>query len=206
MISGTIYTEPESGCEILILDDQDIPFGAAYHPRRAGDAIPWHAGCDHCRHGRQPKINIHLKRALLTMSTRKLWSVGDDHDPYPVHECKIASTPTPYTVRHWNVDNDHYANIDCPSGKTLRAELPENRPFKIKGEGEKRSLALHRGLRLLFSARPATLTEIYAVASFFLNNQKRSRLLCDKIEWSVVLARSTPPKENQDDGRIPTPL
>jgi hypothetical protein len=194
LISGTIYTEPETGCEILLLGD-DIPFGAAYHPRRAGDAVPWHSGCEHCNRSRQTNLNIDLKRALLTLTTRRASGLREQ---VPVHGYTILSSATPYTVWHWILDNDHHADVDCPSGQHLHASLPEDRPLKIEGDGKRRSVWLRKGLRLLFSARPATPNEISAVASFFAPSledlRKGRRNICLKIDWSEILANTSPPK------------
>jgi hypothetical protein len=181
LIYGTIYTEPKTRCEILLIEDKASPFGAIYDPHRMGDAMAWHAGCDHCRHGRQEKLNLDLKRSLLILITRM------ENDGR--HKYQIPSSIQPYTLWHWTEDNDHYADVECPDGRRLRASLPEDRPMKIVGEGRKQSLPLRRGLRLLFSARPAKPSEIAAVASFFTqsrDHQRGRRNACHKIDWSSI--------------------
>lgn len=187
MISGTIYTEPETRCEILLIEGGADPFGAIYDPRRMGDAMAWHSGCDHCLRGRQEKLNLDLKRSLLILTTRM--------EKDGRHKYQILSSTKPYTIWHWTEDCDHLADVECPDGKRLRASLPENRPLKIVGEGKKHSLPLRRGLRLLFSARPAKPSEISAVASFFTQSRDRQRgrrNACHKIDWSEIEAQNIP--------------
>lgn len=192
-LSGTIFTEPETRCEILLVEDGEAPFGAAYDPRRMGDALAWHADCEHCRRGRQQeKINLHLRRAIQILTTRRF--MGNEYDS-PIHEYKIPSSSDPYIIKHWiedddNGDRDHEASITCPSGKHLHAYLPENRPLKIQGDGERRSIAFQRALRFLFSSRPTRPSEIAGVASFFTQLptglRKGRRNPCLKIDWTQI--------------------
>ena len=193
MIAGTIYTEPATHCEILIMDHGAEKIGAVYDPRRSGDALPWHLNCDHCRRSRQAKLHPDLKRSLLIFASHRKEGC---RDVYAVPSRTGLGSQTSYILRHWSEDNDHYADVECPNGTQLQFSLPEDRPLKIKGNGERRGLILLRAVRMIFSGRPALPSEIVALASFFERSpeiqKKRLRNLCYKIDWSKISSELVP--------------
>lgn len=200
MIAGTIYTEPKTHCEILIMDHGKDTIGAVYDPRRMGDALPWHLQCEHCRKSRQAKLLPDLRRALnLFISKQPSVPAGNARG---VDVYKVPSRTTTYLVRHWTEDNDHYADVECPKGTRLHFSLPEDRPLKIKGEGERRALILLRAIRLIFSGRPAQPTEIAALASYFEHSpeihKKGCRNLCYKINWSEIRSALIPSQSSDN--------
>jgi len=203
-MNGTIYTDPHSGHEILVLVVGKTLLGTAYNPRAAGTAVAWHGDCRHCVAGRQRELSIHVKREIQMLRTRR--SAGYvPKTKSAITEYTIPSNSHPHTVRYWRAADSQRA---CIAGEddssTLTAVKPAYEKVTFSGGDPRQfqSKILHRCLRLLFSGRTATCEEILACAEPLAKSQlQRARRAgfrnpCDKIDWTTIcseLRRSKTP-------------
>jgi hypothetical protein len=197
-MNDTIYADPYSGHEILVIEDDGTLFGASYDPRRAGTAVAWHGDCRHCQSGRQRKVSIHVKREIQALRTRR----HAGHVPSTrsnITEYVVPSNSHVHRLRYWRDGSTQHANVVRAENTQLllSAVQYEGEPITIS-DGDPRffqSKILRRCLRLIFSGREATRDEILACAEPLASAQaaraRRSgyRNLCDKIDWVEICSQ-----------------
>lgn len=195
----TIYTDPYTGYEILAIDDGRVLFGTAYDPRRTATAIPWHQSCPHCRGGRQRELTIHLKRMIQILCTSRSAGFIPQYNAR-VDEYDVPSNSHVHVIRHWVAEGVHRAHVLDDASEVLRASREPQEKITFEGDTRKfRSNIVHRGLRLLFSARPAEPADIQASLLPLVQIQSIPRLrrgryhFCSTIKWAPVLKNHDTP-------------
>jgi hypothetical protein len=194
----TIYTDPYSGHEILVIAADDSLFGATYDPHRAGTAIAWHGDCNHCQAGRQREISIHVKREIQALRTRRhaghVPSTGSN-----ITEYVVPSNSHIHKIRYWRDGDTQRANIvgDAESELLSAVQPPYEKITFCEGRPRLfQSKILHRCLRLVFSGRAATRDEVLACAEPLAASQASRarrpgyRNLCDKIDWAKICSET----------------
>lgn len=184
MTRGTIYTDPHSGTEMLLVEHESRVLGVTYDPKKTTAPVPWTSDCRHCLAGRQLGLSVHERREIRFLLSRKIGR-------YCVRY-KIPSASRPRTVIHWTRGKKQTAKVaDYKKSKKILLVTTGN---PLKCEGDLRSFQspiLRRCLRLLFSGRPASQEEISACLRPLRERSGRKRgrggrrLPCKNIDWTA---------------------
>ena len=184
--SPIVFSLPYSGDEILLLFTHDKGYvGVSYNPTKMTPPTPWSAECVHCRQGRQVGLDIHLKRAIKVLCSRKIvdgveiYQIPTNNDP-----CKLlCSRENGELDLKLLLSSDHSVDLHWKKGKieSKWKDLPTH------------SKILDRTLRFLSSARTVSRKEVVACLKPQLEKQRRDgmnahlRHPCLKIDWSAVV-------------------
>ena len=192
MIAGTIYTEPYSAEEMLLIEGEPL-VGAAYDPRLARLPTAWSSECRHCVAGRSHDISIHVKRTISLLISRSCRGVLPQSGS-PIYEYRVPSNGEPDTLRHWKSSRGQHAHVLRLGHDLMRAsQEPYEKIVYESDETHPHNNIVHKAIRFLFSARPATPKEIAACARPLAARQAKTamrrgfRHVCDKIDWQKIL-------------------
>jgi hypothetical protein len=195
-----IYTDPYTGHEILTIGEGVSLFGVAYDPRRTSAPTVWHQQCPHCRGGRQRELTIHLKRMIQLLCTHRSGGFIPQHKAR-VDEYDVPTNTHVHVLRHWKTDGVHHAHVLDDQHEVLRASRVPLEKMTFEGDLRKfRSNMIVRGLKLLFSGRPATEAEITSTLLPLAQAQSAPKIrrgryhFCSTVKWAPVL-----------EGLYPTP-
>ena len=200
-VYNNIFTDPHSGHEVLLTTPayptgKDEVIGVIYHPRKTDLPVPWHSNCPHCIAGRQSKLSIQLKREVRLLCSQRIFN-DQDNLWHTFLRYTVPSNSQPYLLSckrddlGWCVKvardgSEKQLDVICPTGQKISFG-PNHRDFQ--------SQILHRCIRFLFSARPTTRTEIRAILSPLVRQQREDGLPtgnltpCRKIDWRSIVAR-----------------
>jgi hypothetical protein len=188
-ISGTIYADPFSGIEMLLLRDGPKTHGLAYNPRRSTLPVPWSSTCPHCLKGRQLGLSSQVRREIRFLLSRQRETGRTRYE--------LPSRCRPHVVHHYARKKKQEALVrGFTPIKTLLVTCVPRRPLAYEGDRRAfQSPILHRCLRLLFSGRPASLEEVAACLRPLALRPKKRRgrggriLPCKKIDWADLYGR-----------------
>jgi len=197
MTKGTIYTDPFSGVELLLLERGDAMFGIAYDPRRADLPVAWSSQCPHCRAGTHLKVPAHTSREIQLLLSRSI-----SQRPRRVRHYTIPPESRPLHLSCWTTGKTTIAQViraDLGKRKTLVVTKRPGSPATY--EGDRRCFQrpiLDRCLHFLLSARRASREEI-AACLLPLHSRpapKRTRggrrFACGTIDWASIIQESKP--------------
>lgn len=196
MITGTIYTDPYSGHEVLILNGLDVLTGAAYDPRRADLPTAWSASCTHCQNKRFRDVPLHVKNEIwMLMTSRSGGFVPSSRSK--ITELTVPTNLAPHVLRYWTDSSGQHAHIIDDDKDLLRASRAPGEKIIYESDVKMPDRNLvHRALKFIFSVRPATPAEIIAVSTPLFERQRAKaticgyRKVCDKISWNTVLQQA----------------
>jgi len=189
-MKSTLFTDPYSGHEVLLIEGIRHAMGAAYDPRKKGIPHAWHGGCPHCRSGRS-ELGIHLRRQIEMLGSQRF--AGHTRARSPIFEYDLPLSED--KIRYWHSEPEQKATL-LRKGEILASasKLPGE---KIILDGPSISTVSMRCLRFLMSARPATPEEILACARPLAIEQKRisslpgRRTACHGlIDWEKIARRA----------------
>lgn len=192
MIAGTIYTEPYSAEEMLLIEGEPL-VGAAYDPRLARLPTAWSSECRHCIAGRSRDVSIHVKRTIALLLTRRCKGILPQSGS-PIYEYRVPSNSEPDTLRHWKSRLGQHAHVVSLDHEIMRAsQTPYEKIVYESDEKHPHNNIVHKAIRFLFSGRAATPKEIIACAQPLAARQAETakrrgfRHVCDKINWQKIL-------------------
>lgn len=196
MLDATIYTDPFTGREILLLEDDGRLFGATYDPLRAGTPLAFTRGCRHCEDGRRVEISIHVRREIMMLVGRRSRSFIPGSRSL-VREYRVHTRLKPHVLRCWTFGKKQHARVLDEKREVLRASRAPREETTYLSENKTSDLQIvRRAISFLFSARTATPAEIEACALPLSEAQEASsrrrgfRQVCHKIDWTNVLRRA----------------
>ena len=207
MIRGTIYTDPFSGTEILLVQHKQLSLGVVYDPRYTTLPIPFSSGCDHCLRGRQHEISPNARNEIKLLLSKKSFNSLDRFNSLGRFE--IPTKNPPLHLVYWKTRRGTQRAVVVKKRRRLNVTQPPA-PSTLSYEGDLRAFQdvqgrltspiLYRCLRFLFSRRTATPAEISACLRPMVEPQRLRarqprtrggrRLPCREIDWSTMLDRA----------------
>jgi len=207
MIRGTIYTDPFSGTEILLVQHKQLSLGVVYDPRYTTLPIPFSSGCDHCLRGRQHEISPNARNEIKLLLSKKSFNSLDRFNSLGRFE--IPTKNPPLHLVYWKTRRGTQRAVVVKKRRRLNVTQPPA-PSTLSYEGDLRAFQdvqgrltspiLYRCLRFLFSRRTATPAEISACFLPMVEQQRLRarqprtrggrRLPCREIDWSTLLNRN----------------
>lgn len=190
MTRGTIYTDPFSGIELLLVERGDAMIGIAYDPRKTELPVQWSSQCPYCRAGTHLKVPANTSREIQLLLSR-----STDRS---VRHYTLPPDSRPIHLASWTAGKITFVQVIKTNGETL---LVAKRPGAAATYGGNRrhfqGPILARCLRFLFSARRASPREIAACLLPLSSRPtpKRTRggrqFACGKIDWTTILNGTT---------------
>ena len=157
-----IFSVPCTDIKILAIIDEGGMRGAIYNPYRITKPMPWLDRCPHCKRGEQKHVPLKIRKLIQVLCSNK----PDGPDGYRFtlpNKYRLGARLTP---KGWGI------RIRKPgNGATLHVvKLGENEPIglqesprEFRSLREFRSPILLRTLRMLFSAKKASESEVQAI-------------------------------------------
>jgi len=198
VISGTVYSDPYSGHEVLVLSGLGPVVGAAYDPRRADLPTAWTADCPHCQNRRFRDVPTHVKSEIwMMMTSRSGGFVPSSRSK--ITELTVPTQGEPHVLRCWTDSEGQHAHVVDSEQELMRAsKAPGEKIIYESDEKMRYRKIVHRALKFIFSCRPATPSLIIAVATPLADWQRAKakicgyRKVCDKIDWATIVKQAVP--------------
>jgi hypothetical protein len=151
-----IFSVPYTDIKILTIIDEQGMRGAIYNPYKLTMPIPWLDKCPHCRMGEQEDISLKIRKLIQVLCTAK----PDGPDGYGFTLPNKYKIGTRRDSKGWGV------RVKKPrsSSSLYVVKLDGTKPTGLQESARDfRSPVLLRTLKLLFSAKEATESEVQAV-------------------------------------------
>ena len=183
------FREPYSGHEILLLkkDHSNGILGIIYHPLVVSPPTPWQSSCRHCVAGQQRGLDLCLKRAVQLLCTWRESTNG-------AIELTVPSNSQPHHLECKTDEHGWCVRVTRPdTEKTLDVIYRPREGTTFSGKPrEFQSDVLRRCLKLLFTCRRPSTSEVTACLSTLMERQRkegiaaRRRHPCLKVDWNSV--------------------
>jgi hypothetical protein len=186
-LKALVYSDATSGYEILSIEQGGVLKGVVYHPKKFSIPVVWSDDCTHCRLGQKSAMNIHLKRLVQLLCSQDRsedglsFIVPTNIQPYHL-SCKHDNDG--WIVKAKRVGSEEVLDVIARTGEKV---------LYSKKLREFQSRLLHRCLRLLFTARVPTDTELSAILKPLADSQAKNgykawaRSPCLRIDWLAIL-------------------
>lgn len=192
-MNASIYTDPYSGREILLVEAPGGNVGIAYDPRRTDPPVPWSSCCRHCQRGRHRELPPQARREIVLLLSRRDRRHGSSVE-------HLYEIPT-------NSQRSMGLNVRA-RGRRLVAVVTKRSPRQILRLVKEPLLAarvtagdphsfqspvLWRCLKFLFSRRNTSRAEAAACLHPLLNQPRKKRtpggrhLRCREIDWAATI-------------------